>query len=93
MSTPPGDLGAELVAARDLALPHVARAVERLAEIMECDGRQTQSAVMAATAMIKLAHPDMDDPRVNKLVEEKFKALVEEARKRIEARQAGAIDT
>lgn len=95
MNSPPGDRGqrdADLEDARVLAKPHVARAVERLAEIMEYDGRQTQSAVMACTAIIKLANPDMDDPRVMKLVEEKFRALVDEARKRLEARQAGAID-
>ena len=95
VSTPLGERGqlvADLEDARTLARPHVARAVARLAEIMEYDGRQTQSAVMAATTLIKLAHPDMDDPRVMKLVEEKFKALVEEARKRLEARQVGAID-
>ena len=59
---------------------------------MECDGRQTQSAVMACTAIIKLANPDLDDPRIEKLVEQKFAELVAEARKRLEARQAGAID-
>lgn len=76
----------------ELARPHVARAIACLAEIMEGRGRQAQSAVMAAAALIKLANPDMDDPRVQKLVEEKFKALLDEARKRIEASRAGAID-
>lgn len=78
---------------RELAKLYTVRAVHRLGELLEESGRQSMVAVMAAQALIKLAHPDMDDPRVNKLVEEKFKLLVEEARKRIESRHAGALET
>ncbi len=77
---------------REIAKRYTARAVHRLGELMEETGRQSMVAVVACQTLIKLAHPDMDDPRVMKLVEEKFKALVDEARKRLEARQAGAID-
>ena len=73
-----------------LAKRHTTRAIERLAELMECDGRQSQVAVMACKVMIEVACPrTTDDARVEKLVEARFRELVEEARKKLEQRQAG----
>jgi hypothetical protein len=41
-----------------LARRHSKRAVERLAELMECGGRQAMVGAMAATAMLKIAQVD-----------------------------------
>ncbi len=75
-----------------LARLHTARAIQRLAELMELDGRQSQVAFLAARALVEIATPrSTDDEKIQKLVEEKFKMLVDEARKKLEARQAGAL--
>ncbi len=54
-----GDLIVEArTLAQQLALQHVPRAVARLAELMECDGRQAQVAAVACKALIDIASGD-----------------------------------
>jgi len=63
-----------------LARRHSRRAVERLAELMECGGRQAMVGAMAATAMLKIAQVEEAS------IEERIKALIADAeRKRIAA--------
>lgn len=63
-----------------LARKHTKEAVETLAELMGCRGRQAMVAAVASTALLKLA--DVDEERIKQLVEERVAQLIAEAEER-----------
>lgn len=77
-----GALG-ELSEARLLAKQHVPRAVKRLAELMECTGRQAQVAAIACRAIIEVAEGS-DADKIIKAVKAHLDSLLSEA-ERLEA--------
>ncbi len=65
------------------------KAINTLGTLLQYRGRQAMVAQAAARTILEYSSA-LSESRVDKLVEGKFKELVEEARRRIEARNAGA---
>jgi hypothetical protein len=65
-----------------LARKLTGRAISRLGELMECDGRQAMVAVLACKAMLEIGYPELNEERIRKLVEEKLADLITEAERR-----------
>lgn len=83
-----GDLGG---AARALAKLHVPRAVARLVELMDCEGRQAHVAATACKAIIDIAEGS-DADKIIKAVKEHLNTLLSEAERAeaIETERRGA---
>jgi hypothetical protein len=64
---------------RRLAAPHVKAAIDRLVELLACDGRQAHVAANAARSLVDIA--EGRDAAVERLVEAKLKKLIEEAKR------------
>lgn len=68
-----------IVSARDLAVPHVQKAVATLVDLLSLRGKQAGVARAAARDLIDIACPDLTEETVAKLVTEKLQELVAEA--------------
>jgi len=89
MADDSGGQGGDLVGQRDpltpdevmlLARAHIPKAVQRLAELLDCGGRQAGVAVMAAKALYEIAYPEND--KLRRAVEKEIQRLLDEARRK-----------
>ena len=80
----------ELPTAQDLALPHVDKAINVLVALLGHKSWQARRG--AAGDLIKIAFPDADKAKVEKMVDEKLQALLAEATAAREAQDAAKAE-